>query len=98
MTTTTISARRRITLDAWGWYAVLAVCLAPVLVPPGPGRSAILDPINLIAILAFAASVAISRSAVTVPFAGPVILMSLGSLLAAANAVNAPAALFTLLQ
>lgn len=98
MTTAARIDTRHLARDAWGWYAVLAVCLAPVLVPPGPGRSALLDPLNLVAMLAFAAVVALSRRNILVPFAGPVILMSLGSLLATANAVNAPAAMFTLLQ
>jgi hypothetical protein len=85
-------------LDAWSAYAILAVFLAPVLVPPGPGRSALLDPFNVIAMLSFAAAALISRRSIQVPFTVPVMMMSLGSLLATANAVNAPAALFTLIQ
>ena len=98
MTTPLDLERRRAGLDAWGAYAVLATCLAPVLVPPGPGRSALLDPFNVIAILAFTAAALLSRRRIRIPFTVPVILMSVGSLLATANAVNAPAALFTLLQ
>jgi hypothetical protein len=98
MTSITLSDTRRITFDPWTWYLVLAVCLAPVLVPNGPGRSALLDPFNVTALLIFAATLAVTRRSIQVPYAGPVILMSLGSLLATANAVNAPAALFTLIQ
>lgn len=98
MSSTTLSATRRVGFDLWAWYAVLAVCLAPVLVPPGPGRSAILDPFNVIALVSFSAWVAISRRSIQIPFAISVILMSLGSLLATANAINAPAAIFTLIQ
>jgi len=98
MTATATFDVRRPWPDLWGWYVVLAALLAPVLVPPGPGRTAWLDPLNLIALGAFAGSIALSRRNVQVPFAGPVILMSLGSLVATANAANAGAAILTLLQ
>jgi len=98
MSSTSRVQSRRLSDHAWTWYLVIAVCLAPVLVPPGPGRSALLDPFNVIALAAFAATMAIAHRSIQVPFAAPVILMSVGSLLATANAVNAPAALFTLIQ
>ena len=40
-------------LGAWALYLVIAVCLAPVLVPPGPGRTAIVDIVNAIALAIF---------------------------------------------
>jgi hypothetical protein len=98
MTTTAALPARRLSDHVWTWYLVIAVCLAPVLVPPGPGRSAWLDPFNLLAMAAFAVSMAIAHRSIQVPFAAPVIMMSVGSLLATANAANAPAALFTLVQ
>ena len=98
MTSAASTETRRAKFDAWTWYLVLAVCLTPVLVPPGPGRSALLDPFNVIAMGVFATTFAITRRAIQVPFITPVFLMSLGSLVATANAVNAPAAIFTLLQ
>jgi hypothetical protein len=85
-------------LGAWAPYLVLVVCLVPVIVPPGPGRTAIVDAINIPALGIFAASVLTTRRPIRVPFLGPVILMSLGSVAATVNAANPSAAILTLVQ
>jgi len=43
-------------LGAWSLYLVLVVVLAPVLVPSAAGRLAIVDPLNALAVAAFAIS------------------------------------------
>ena len=85
-------------LGAWSLYLVLVVVLAPVLVPSAAGRLAIVDPLNGLAMAAFAISVVISRRPVRLPFLGPVLVIALCSVLATFNAANPGAALFTLIQ
>jgi len=85
-------------LGAWTPYLVLVVCLVPVIVPPGPGRTAIVDALNIPALGIFAASVLMTRRPIQVPFLIPVIFMSLGSLAATVNAANPSAAILTMVQ
>ena len=89
---------RRGKLDGWALYLVIAVCLVPVLAPPGPGRTAIVDPVNALALAVFAGLRLTTRRPVWVPFIGPVLFMSLGSVLATFNAANPRAAILTLVQ
>ena len=84
--------------SAWAVYLVLVVCLVPVVVPPGPARTAIVDGLNLPALGIFAVSMLVTRQPLHVPFLIPVILISLGSVAATINAVNPAAAAVTLVQ
>ena len=89
---------RRIPLDGWKLYLVIAVCLAPVLVPPGPGRTAIVDPLNAIALAVFAGTWLTTRRPVQVPFLTAMLFITLASVLATFSAVNPGAAILTLIQ
>jgi len=77
---------------------VIAVCLAPVLAPPGTGRTAIIDPVHVVALTVFTVVWLAGRRPVRVPFFGPVLLITVGSVLATFNATNPGAALLTLIQ
>ena len=85
-------------VDGSGLYLLLAVCLVPVLVPMGPGQTAILDPINAVVIGLFLAGALAKRKSVQVPFLVPALLISVGSLIAVFNAVAPGASLLTLAQ
>lgn len=77
------TARR---MDGWGIYLLLAVALAPVVVPTGPAQLAILDFFNLLAIGAFAVAFLTRRIEPRTPFAWGVLLIGIGSLIATFNA------------
>ena len=80
-------------------YLVLAALLAPLCVPAGPGQSALLDVLNLVAIAAFALFVvAPGRQPLRVPLAIPVMLVAIGSLIACAWAPSLGQAALTLAQ
>ena len=80
-------------------YLVLAAVLAPLCVPAGPGQSALLDVLNLVAIAAFALFVvAPGRQPLRVPLAIPVTLVAVGSLIACAWAPSLGQAALSLAQ
>ena len=80
-------------------YLVLAAVLAPLCVPAGPGQSALLDVVNLFAIVAFALFVAApGRQPLRVPLAIPVALVAVGSLIACAWAPSLGQAALSLAQ
>jgi O-antigen ligase len=81
---TPMRARR----DSWWLFLFLTIVLVPVVVPTGPAESAIVDVVSAIALPIFAASVAVRRRPITVPFLLPVFLMSVGSLIATLNALS----------
>ncbi len=85
-------------LDGWGLYLVLLVCLVPVVVPSGPARTAIVDALIVPGLGAFAVLVLTKREVVDVPFLVPVMLMSLGSMIAVVNAVSPAASFLTMSQ
>ena len=74
--------------DSWWLFLFLTIVLVPVVVPTGPAESAIVDILSAIALPIFAASVAVRRRPITVPFLFPVFLMSVGSLVATINALS----------
>ena len=80
-------------------YLVLAAILAPLCVPSGPGQSAAIDVVNLIAIGAFALFVvAPGRQALRVPLAIPASLVAVGSMVASFWAASLGQAALTLAQ
>jgi hypothetical protein len=80
-------------------YLVLAALLAPMCVPAGPGQSAALDVLNLIAIAAFALFVVgPGRQSLRVPLAIPMGLVAVGSLIACAWAPSLGQAALSLAQ
>lgn len=85
-------------LGPWAVYLVIAVCLTPVIVPPGPARTAIVDSVNAIALAVFTASWLATKRPVKLPFLGPMLLIFVGSVLATFNAANPRAAVITLIQ
>jgi hypothetical protein len=85
-------------MDAWGRYLFLAAALVPVLVPMGPAQTAIIDPINLIAIVIFLAHAIGGGKTTRVPFVVPALMITVASLIATFNAVSPGASLLTLGQ
>ena len=80
-------------------YLVLATLLAPLVVPAGPGQTAVLDVVNLIAIAVFAIFVvAPGRQPLRVPLVAPMALVAVGSLIACAWAPSLGLAALSLAQ
>ena len=85
-------------LDGWTAYLLLVVALAPILVPGGPAQLAIVDLFNFLALGCFAVGILTRRIRVHVPFVGPVLVISIGSLIAMVNAESVPAAGLAMVQ
>jgi O-antigen ligase len=83
---------------AWWPYLAASVALAPVVVPGGPGQTAIVDALNLAALAAFGAAAALGGAPVAAPLLGAAIVIALGSALATWGAVSVMAAAMTLVQ
>jgi O-antigen ligase len=82
-------------------HAFLVICalLSPVVVPSGPGQTAVLDVVNLFAIIAFAMFVAgPGRQGLRVPLGMPVGLVAVGSVLACAWAPSLSLAALAMAQ
>ena len=80
-------------------YLVVSTLLAPVVVPAGPGQTAVLDVVNLFAILAFAYFVVFpGRQTLRVPLLAPTVLVAIGSLIACAWAPSMSLAALALAQ
>jgi O-antigen ligase len=92
------AVRPRRPIDRWGPYLVLAVALAPVVVPTGPAELAILDAFNVIALVAFTVQFLTGRVELKLPFAAGALAITVGSLIAIVNAENVPAAMLALSQ
>jgi O-antigen ligase len=82
----------------WNRYLVLVALLVPFVVPVGPAQLAVLDLLNLAALVVFAAAVVGGRVPVVAPFAPAVLLIAIGSLLAVTNAESAAASALSLAQ
>lgn len=67
-------------------YLMLAVMLVPVVVPAGPGQTAIVDVLNLAAIAAFALSALSGTRRVQLPLLIPALVILVSSLIATVNA------------
>jgi hypothetical protein len=75
------------------------VLLAPLCLPAGPGQTAVIDLVNLIAILAFALFVvAPGRQPLRAPLAAPLGVVAIGSLIACAWAASLGLAALNLAQ
>jgi len=69
----------------WRVYLALAAVLAPLCVPAGPGQSALLDIVNLVALAVFFV-VTMAGHKLRVPLAVPMLIIGAGSLLATLGA------------
>ena len=80
-------------------YLAVSALLAPLVVPSGPGQTAVLDVVNLFAIVAFAMFVvAPGRQTLRVPLVLPMSLVAIGSLIACAWAPSLSLAALALAQ
>jgi O-antigen ligase len=84
--------------DSWGIYLILAVALAPVIVPAGPAQLAILDFFNVLAIAAFAIAFLTRRIVLRAPFAAGVLVIAIGSLIAVFNAESVSSSVLAMIQ
>jgi len=85
--------------DGWRTYLVVAAMLAPICVPSGPGQTAVIDVLNLFAIVAFALFVAFpGREPLRAPLLAPVALVAVGSLIASLWAPSMGQAALALVQ
>jgi hypothetical protein len=87
--------------QARGWraYLVFAAVLAPLCVPSGPGQTAVLDIVNLFAIIAYMFTVVgPGRQPLRAPLLWPAALVTLGSLVACAWAPSLGLAALALAQ
>ena len=84
--------------DAWWLFLFLTIVLVPVVVPTGPAESAMVDLVSAVALPIFAASIAVRRRPLTIPFLIPVFLISVGSLVATLNAVSPSDAYLAMVQ
>src|SRR5690348_9793029 len=81
----------------WDLYLIVCVALTPIIVPEGPGQTAIGDAFNLLALVAFAGRLLLRPFPVTLPLLLPVLVIATGSLLAITNALSLAASAETLL-
>jgi O-antigen ligase len=74
----------------WSFYLVLALALTPVINPTGPSQLIMLDAINFLALAVFFITVLVGRLPIRFPFALPVFVALIGSVLAmtAASSVS----------
>jgi O-antigen ligase len=83
---------------AWDAYLVLAVALVGVVVPGGPGQTALLDLPNAVALVALLAVVLSRGTRIEFPFAVPWLAIFAGSCIAMTNANDVPGGLLALAQ
>ena len=80
-------------------YLAAAALLAPLVVPAGPGQTALIDFVNLIAIAAFALFVVLpGRQGLRVPLFAPLAVVMVGSLIASGFAPSMSLAALALAQ
>ena len=90
---------RRVASRAARTYLVLSALLAPLVVPAGPGQTALIDAVNLVAIAAFALFVvAPGRQGLRVPLFAPLMVVVVGSLIASGFAPSMSLAALALAQ
>src|SRR5438034_6162308 len=82
----------------WDFYLVAAAALVAIAVPTGPGQSAMVDAMNLVALLLFLPVLLARPGAFSLPFGLPVLMISAGTLVATANAASVSASLTAMLQ
>jgi hypothetical protein len=80
-------------------YVAASALLAPLVVPAGPGQTALIDAVNLIAIAAFALFVVLpGRQGLRVPLFAPLAVVMVGSLIASGFAPSMSLAALALAQ
>lgn len=82
----------------WAGYALFAVALAPIVLPAGPGQTAFVDGLNVVALVGFAFVALVHRVPVRLPFLLPMLVILAGSMVATVNAVSPGKALMTMAQ
>ncbi len=82
----------------WSAYLVLAVALAPVVAPALPGNSSILDALNVLALAVFAFVLLTPGRRLHTPLLVPMVLVAVGSLLAALGAPSPQKAALAMAQ
>lgn len=98
MTEVSASRPARRPFDLWSFYLVAATLLVPLLSLQGPARLSLIDGLNAVALGVFFLVSVTRRGRLQLPFLAPVIVISLGSLLAVTNARSLPLSLLTLGQ
>jgi O-antigen ligase len=98
MTSSTASLAAREPLEAvserrwlgrgWSFYLILALALIPVINPTGPSQLILVDPINFLALAIFFVAVLAGRLPIRFPFALPVFVALMGSVLAMSAAAS----------
>jgi len=91
-------ARTLFRARAWDVYLLVTVVMSAFVLPRGPGQTAAVDALNVVALLAFAAALLATRTRVTLPFLVPMLVMTAGSLVAMTNAVSLGMGFLTLAQ
>ena len=69
--------------DGWMRYVVALACLAPIVAPSGPARTAIVDPLIALGLAVFTVLVLTRRQTLRLPFLPAVFVISVSSLIAA---------------
>jgi len=82
----------------WELYLIASAALIAIVVPGGPGQSALVDVVNLIALVAFTGALVARGVPLTLPFLGPIVVIAAGSLLAMTNARSLSAGALAMLQ
>lgn len=82
----------------WAGYALLAVALAPIVLPAGPGQTAFVDGLNVVGLVAFAFVALAHQVPVRLPLLLPMLVILAGSMVATVNAVSPGKALLTMAQ
>jgi O-antigen ligase len=90
--------RRALTGPAWDLYLAAAAALVALVVPGGPGQTAVVDVFNLVALAAFGCVVLMRGIPLSPPFMLPVLIVATGSLFAMISAASIPAALLAMAQ
>jgi O-antigen ligase len=82
----------------WHTYLVLAAALAPLCLPAGPGNSALLDVMNLVALAGFGLYLLRPGRRLHTPLLVPVAIIAVGSLLASLGAPSPQKAALSVAQ
>lgn len=84
--------------DGWMRYVVALACLAPIVAPSGPARTAIVDPLIALGLAVFTVLVLTRRQTLRLPFLPAVFVISVSSLIAAINAKQPGMSALTMFQ
>lgn len=93
-----VPPRRGLGSRGWNLYLVAMAGLVPIVLPAGPGQTAIADALNAVALPLLIGALLVHRMAISLPFAPSVAIVAGGSLLAFTGALSPSAGLLTVLQ